>query len=80
MIALPRINPNCVRSARVRLGLSQAELAVLTGISQTVISAIETGKQSDVRGAQVFALANALGCKPLDFYKGAKRNGKRKAI
>lgn len=35
---------NCLREARAEKGLSQAELAVMVGVSRNTVSSIETGQ------------------------------------
>jgi transcriptional regulator with XRE-family HTH domain len=49
-----------IRRKRVWLGLSQRQLEGLSGIDQTVISRIETGKQYGVRWVRFARLVDAL--------------------
>ncbi|NQW19490.1 MAG: helix-turn-helix domain-containing protein [Chloroflexi bacterium] len=50
---------NRIRQARLLRGLSQPALAEISGVQQTTISNIETGKH-DARSASITALAQAL--------------------
>jgi transcriptional regulator with XRE-family HTH domain len=51
-----------VRKRREKLGLSQRELARVSGISQPTISNIERGAQEEVTTAVLRPLARALNC------------------
>jgi transcriptional regulator with XRE-family HTH domain len=52
-----------VRELRTKKGLSQEELAELSGLHRTYISSLELGKRN-VSLINVFALAKALGVTP----------------
>lgn len=49
-----------VQEARNRAGLSQADLASLSGLSQSSIGMLESGKRTVMSGPHVFAVADAL--------------------
>lgn len=53
-----------VRRMMYALGLSQTELADLTGITQGGIGHIVTGRTKMVNGELIFKLAEALECDP----------------
>lgn len=53
------LNGDALQAIRERTGLSQTELAKLTGVSQGRISELESGRLN-VRPATVKALADAL--------------------
>lgn len=50
-----------VRARRLELGITQAELADLAGLSRTTVHTIEAGATS-ARLAAVVAVADVLGC------------------
>jgi transcriptional regulator with XRE-family HTH domain len=52
-----------VRELRVKKGLSQEQLAELSGLHRTYISSLELGKRN-VSLINIFALAKALGVTP----------------
>ncbi len=52
-----------VREVRIRRGLSQEELAELSGLHRTYISSLELGKRN-VSLINIYALAKALGVTP----------------
>ena len=52
-----------VRELRTKKGLSQEELAELSGLHRTYISSLELGKRN-VSLINIFALAKALGVTP----------------
>lgn len=52
-----------VRELRIKKGLSQEELAEISGLHRTYISSLELGKRN-VSLINVFALAKALGVAP----------------
>lgn len=60
-----------LKSRRIALGLSQAELAGKLGIVQSAISAWESGEKMP-RASQLPALAEALNCTIDDLYNGGK--------
>jgi transcriptional regulator with XRE-family HTH domain len=52
-----------VRDLRTKLGISQEELAELSGLHRTYISSLELGKRN-VSLINIYALAKALGTTP----------------
>ena len=50
-----------IMERRKALGMSQEELAALSGISRQTISAIESGKSENVLVGTLAAIASALG-------------------
>ncbi len=52
-----------VRELRVKKGLSQEQLAELSGLHRTYISSLELGKRN-VSLVNIYALAKALGVTP----------------
>jgi len=52
-----------VRELRIKEGLSQEQLAELSGLHRTYISSLELGKRN-VSLINIFALAKALGVTP----------------
>lgn len=52
-----------VRELRIKKGLSQEQLAELSGLHRTYISSVELGKRN-VSLINIFALAKALGVTP----------------
>ena len=52
-----------VREIRIKKGLSQEQLAELSGLHRTYISSLELGKRN-VSLINIFALAKALGVTP----------------
>jgi putative transcriptional regulator len=56
-----------IRQARVRYGMSQAELARRIGISKTSMNEIERGETHDPRFSVVEAIARTLGMSLDDF-------------
>lgn len=55
------MNHELMRARRKELKLTQAQLAAMTGISQSYISEIESGGQSNVTVATIRRIALALG-------------------
>lgn len=53
-----------IRERRIRLKMSQSELAEKAGISRATISALENDETADVKVSTIKALADALKCKP----------------
>jgi transcriptional regulator with XRE-family HTH domain len=49
-----------IRSAREKLGLTQAQLAKISRVSQPTISEIESGKTSEIKGQILMRLSEAL--------------------
>ena len=52
-----------VRELRIKKGISQEELAELSGLHRTYISSVELGKRN-VSIINIYALAKALGTTP----------------
>lgn len=52
-----------VRELRIKKGLSQEELAEISGLHRTYISSLELGKRN-VSLVNIYALAKALGVTP----------------
>lgn len=61
-----------VREKRTERGLTQAELAKLSGVSQQNISLIENKQITNVGILTLEALSKALKCKVFDLYKPDK--------
>lgn len=61
-----------LRSARVRAGLSQCELAAKTGVSQQLISAYEIGR-GNPRTLVIVALADVLDVDPETLCRADRR-------
>jgi transcriptional regulator with XRE-family HTH domain len=59
-----------VRRRREAAGLSQENLAVLSGISTRIVSELERGTSQNPRVATLLALAGALGCGVDDLLRG----------
>lgn len=60
-----------VKGARERRGLTQTELAELTGLRQTYISQVESGEISLPRDHNLDKLGRPLGLARADFYRAA---------
>lgn len=60
-----------IKDARIRAGLSQAELARRCDISQPSLHDLESGKSKSARGITLIRLAEALGQTP-EWLAGAK--------
>lgn len=56
---------NCVRNARLALGLSQEKLALDCGLDRTYISSVERGKRN-VSLINIHKLAESLGISPTE--------------
>lgn len=59
------VNRAILRRKRMEAGLSQARLAEITGLSTSLLSALECG-DSGASPSTVVTLAAALGCTPAD--------------
>ncbi len=55
-----------IKEHRKRRGLTQIELAKISGVGRATIAALETGKRKRVHPATVRKLARALKVKPED--------------
>lgn len=53
---------------RRKAGLTQAELAKLSGVATTTISRFEVDGLNDAKVKTLLAVANALGCRIGDFF------------
>ena len=56
---------NCVRNARLALGVSQEKLALDCGLDRTYISSVERGKRN-VSLINIHKLAESLGISPTE--------------
>jgi transcriptional regulator with XRE-family HTH domain len=63
-----------VRARRIALGLSQARLASLSGLSRATVNQLETGALVDLGVAKLIALLNLLG---LSFFADASKTRQR---
>ena len=57
-----------LRIARVRAGLTQAELAERSGISRVTINMIENNVSKNIKSSTMLAIANALDCSVDDIF------------
>ena len=64
MNTVSRVKRIMITDARRRLGLTQDELAARSGIDQTTISSLETGRKRQPRFDTVLRLAKALNVAP----------------
>lgn len=53
--------PERIKALRLRRGLTQQQLAVFVGVSQTAVAAWENGKRAIPRGSHLLTLGDALG-------------------
>lgn len=53
-----------IRSLREQRGWTQKELALKSGVDQSLISALETDRKEDVRFSTIMAMARALNVQP----------------
>ena len=53
---------NNLKALRLAKQMTQAELAVKSGVSRVAISQIESGNTSYIKSTNAIRLANALGC------------------
>jgi transcriptional regulator with XRE-family HTH domain len=63
---LIRVRGEAVRGLRRRAGLSQLEVAGLSGLAQDYVSKIEAGRIKSVAPHRLSALADALGVDPVE--------------
>lgn len=66
-----RIGDN-IRALRIKRGISQEELAEALNVSQSMVSAIESGDRTDILASTVRRFATALGCGDEDITEGAE--------
>lgn len=50
-----------IKEFREKAGLTQEELAIKSGVSRTIISALEQGEAKTTKSSTLVSLANALG-------------------
>ena len=58
-----------IKERRLQLGMKQSELVRKSGVSRTVVSELENGKEIDVRLSTIVALAKILKCSPTKLFK-----------
>ena len=63
-----------LKRLRERRNLTQRQLADASGVSQQMISAIESNRRTNPGIETVFALADALDCEVFDLYPGTGKN------
>ncbi len=63
-----------VKKVREEIGISQAELARMSGVKQQNISKIESGENRNPGIETLNALAMAMGCSVVDLYKPETAN------
>jgi len=63
-----------VKMTRDKRGLSQQELAKLSGLSPSFISLIERGERKEITYESVVKLTRALKCNMAEFYKSTQTN------
>ncbi len=57
-----------VKQKREKLGISQEELSKKSGVSRTIISALETNNDTVTSTATLLKIADALGCNVSDIF------------
>ncbi len=57
-----------VKQKREKLGISQEELSKKSGVSRTIISALETNNDTVTSTTTLLKIADALGCKVSDIF------------
>lgn len=57
-----------LREKRIEKGLSQYQLAIVSGIAQQTISSIESGSRPNPGILTLYPIAQALGCSVDDLY------------
>lgn len=55
-----------IKKIRVELGMTQEELAQLSGVTRATISRLESGEEVEVKIGTLKAIANAMKCKVSD--------------
>lgn len=58
-----------VRRARERSGLNQRDFALMVGVSRPIISAIEQGKEINIKLTTLHRLAEGIGVEPWELLK-----------
>lgn len=58
-----------VRRARERSGLNQRDFALMVGVSRPIISAIEQGKEINIKLTTLHRLAKGIGVEPWELLK-----------
>lgn len=71
LVRLPRQLGAVIQSARVRQGMTQSELAGISGTQQKTISAIENGSV----GVKLGTLLRVIACLDLDMKIGPRERG-----
>lgn len=59
---------NLIKEIRAEKGISQEELAKKSGVSRSIISALENKRVSCITTKTMEAIAKALGCKTSDIF------------
>lgn len=65
-VPLPSVDPEALKEARSKVGISQAKLAAEAGVSPGYVAMIELGQRKPSLGV-VLAMARALGVTPSSF-------------
>lgn len=60
--------PERIKTLRLRRGLTQGQLAIFVGVSQTAVAAWENGKRAVPRGSHLLRLGEALGFEAKDLF------------
>lgn len=68
-----KFNPEALRNARDKAGLSRRELAEKSGVSQTTIHYAESGRTPDPRLSKLEQIARALGVNSAVFFAQTNR-------
>ena len=69
-----------LREMREKRNLSQYQLAILSGVPQQTISAIESGKRTNPGVETLYPLSRALDCLVDDFIKSEEAGEIEKAV
>lgn len=62
-----------LKSARIRAGMNQVELAAQCGISPSLICTVERGRTKSMRDSTLVRMARILGCSPEWLALGARQ-------
>ena len=57
-----------IKEKRLELGMSQEQLAEMSGVSRTIISGLESGKTTVTTTETLLKLSKALGCRVKDIF------------